>query len=114
MAMFGGMGSTSGASDQAFRDARFVLDLYELVTDKEAVTSQIKQWLEARNKLEISRAEAVKAEQAVARREKQAAAHEEALAKREEAVAEQEQQVQAMQMRAEQGLAELAALEAEL
>jgi chromosome segregation ATPase len=112
--MFGGMGSTVGAGDQAFRDARFVLDLCQLVTDKEAVASQIRQWVEARNKLEIARAEAVKAEQAVAHREQQAAKHQQALEQREQAIVEKERALEALAQRVEERKAEIDALRDDL
>ena len=108
-----GLGTTV-VGDQAFRDARFVLDLCQLVTDREGVVAQIKQWVEARNELKIARAEAVKAEQAVALRERQAAKHEEALAKREEALVDRELKAQAVLHRAEEARSTLEAMRAEV
>jgi hypothetical protein len=110
-----GLGSVT-ADAGAVRFVGLYIDLLELLPEssRERLAGQIKELNEARNELEIARAEAVKAEQAVAHRERQATKHQQELAAREQAVAEKEAEVRAAAQRLEQQRAEFAELRAQV
>jgi hypothetical protein len=95
-------------------DARAVLNIIGLLTDKEGTAAQIKQWDEAWQKLETARAEHNKRDAELLRRERACEAAERALAKREEAVTDRELKAQGLLHRAEDAKAQLDAMRAEV
>jgi hypothetical protein len=111
-----GLGGSVTADTGALRGVQTLLNIVNLLSDpqREALAADLRAWAEARNGLEIARAEAVKAEQAVAHRERQAAKHEEVLQKREADLDQREQQVRAAAQHLEQQRAEFAELRAEV
>jgi hypothetical protein len=112
--MFGTLSSTGAPDLQAISDARFVISLCEMLTDREAVASEIKRFVEERGKAERAIVEVAKREQALSRREQEAKAHEEALAKREADVADREQQLRNREQRLAERRAEFDSLMADL
>jgi CII-binding regulator of phage lambda lysogenization HflD len=109
-----GMGAT--VNEQAFSGAQTLVDVIGLIAepDRKRLTEQLRQLHEALKKIDAARTELSRVEARLLERENQASAAEAALAKRSADLDERQQQVQAMQMRAEQGIAELAALKADL
>jgi hypothetical protein len=112
--MFGGGGSITAAGDQAFSDARMVLNIIGLLTDREGVAAQIKELADAMKEHRTIRAEIARREEAVLHREKQAAAHEATLAKRAADLSEREAAAKAELQGIEAKREELAGLKREL
>jgi hypothetical protein len=108
-----GLGSVT-ADAGAVSGAQFIISLAQMITDREAVAAQIKEWIEERGKAEHALAELKKREQQMLHREQQATKQEEALQKREADVGERERQLTHATTRLEEQRAEFAALKADL
>jgi len=107
-------GNVSVASDGAHSGAEFLIGLAKLITNREEVAAQIKEWLEAAKQAERAIADLKDRQQQLLHREQACAAQEQALAKREEVVAEREVQVRHAAQRVEEQKAEIAELKADL
>jgi hypothetical protein len=113
--MFGGPVSVGAPADlQSLRDARFVLDLCELITNREEVASEIKRFADEGAAARRALAELREQESSLLRREQAYQAHEAALAKCEQAIAEKERLTAAAAARVEEQKAEIAEVRAEL
>jgi hypothetical protein len=108
-----GMGSVT-ADAGAVSGVHLILSIAEMLTNREEVAAQIREWNEARGKAERAIAELKKREQQVLHREQEAAKLEQVLQQRLEAVGEREQQAEAAVRRAEEANEHLAALKADL
>jgi hypothetical protein len=107
-----GLGSSVDAG--AAGGAQFIVSLAQMITDREGVVAQLRELAEAMEKIDAARAELSRFEARLLQRERACEAAEKANTKRATDLDAREMQVQAMQMRAEQGLAELASLKADL
>jgi hypothetical protein len=106
-----GLGTTisSGASG-----AETTLRIVDLLTDREALVAQLRELAKGMERIQAAREQLGEVEAELLRREQKVVADEAANAKRSADLDEREVRVQAMQQRAEQGIAELAALKADL
>jgi hypothetical protein len=111
---FGTLSSSTTIDPGAVSGAQFLLNLANLLVDREATVAQLRELAEEAKRVEGALAELKKREQQVLHREREATKHEEALAKREADVTEREQQAQFQLQRAEEQRAEIAALKADL
>jgi hypothetical protein len=92
----------------------FILKLATMIVDRDALTGQLQELVDAIKEYKALRAEIEEREHEVLQREKKAAAQEQALAKRLEAVVEREDAAQALQARVEKQRAEFAELRAQV
>ena len=108
-------GNVMVAPDEAsISGARLLLNIISLLTDRQRVATDIREWAEAAKKAEHALAELHEREQALARRSQELAAQQQLLDQRLADVAEREQQAQFQLQRAEEAMASLAAMRAEL
>jgi hypothetical protein len=111
--MFGG--NVTAPMDPATTSAtQFILKLAMMIVDRDALTGQLQELVDAIKEYKALRAEIEEREQAVLNREKQAVAHEEALAKRAADLDERELVAEGQLRRAEDAKAQFAAMRAEL
>jgi hypothetical protein len=95
--MFGGGGSVSAPSADAaaISGARLLLNIISLLTDRERVAADIREWAEAGKKLEAARKAHDAKERQLNDREADLVARESAAARREGEIAEREVQIRA-------------------
>jgi CII-binding regulator of phage lambda lysogenization HflD len=109
-----GMGTTV-ASDQV-SGAQALINVISLLSepDRKTLAAELQKLAKGMEQIQAARAELTRFEARLLQRERTCEAAEAASAKRSADLDERVQQVQGMQMRAEQGIAELAALKADL
>jgi septal ring factor EnvC (AmiA/AmiB activator) len=112
--MFASLGATSATDAGAVGAAQFLLNLANLLVDREAVAAQLWELAEVMKQHLAVRADIERREQAVSHREREATQLAQALAKREADVGERERQLTHATARVEEQRAEIAALKADL
>jgi hypothetical protein len=108
-------GNVMVALDEAsISGARMLLNIISLLTDRERVAADIREWVEAGKKLEVARAEHEERLREIDTREKALAAAEARLKEEAAQVADQQRQAQFQLQRAEEAMASLKEMRAEL
>jgi hypothetical protein len=110
------MGLGSLLSDPTYSDTRTLLNIADMISDpdRKRLTEQLRELHAALKKIDAARRSLSEVEAELLRREQKVVADEAANAKRSADLDEREVRAQALLHRAEQGIAELAALKADL
>jgi hypothetical protein len=112
--MFGGGGAMMATDPGPVAGMRFLLELAQLLVDRQGVADQISQFIEERSKAARLIAEFHAREITLAGRERELMAQQQALLKRENDAVELEQRARFQLRRAEEAMASLKEMRAEL